>query len=164
MAATIILNSMTKTKLSDLLIKLQADYPQFQFQGGDEFKFNPTTQTISYQTEVPQAALLLLHELSHALLSHRDYRFDIELVKMEADAWEYTKSQLAPRYQVVIDQSLIDETLESYRDWLYRRSCCPKCHSVGSQIADLSYKCLECSTKWQPNEAKFTALRRKQLN
>lgn len=154
---------MTKTKLSDLLTKLQTDYPQFQFQSGVEFKFNPATQTISYQADVPQAALLLLHELSHALLGHCDYRFDIELVKMEADAWEYTKNQLAPRYQVVIDQSLIDETLESYRDWLYRRSCCPQCQSVGYQNQKLIYQCLECGTKWQANDAKFTSLRRTQL-
>lgn len=163
MVVTIISNFMTKNSLNHLVIQLQTDFPQFVFQAGDQFKFQPAQQTIIYQHQSEQGALLLLHELAHALLQHTDYRFDIELVKMEVDAWEYTKSQLLPHYQITADPELIDDTLESYRDWLYRRSLCPKCGSVGSQVADLSYKCLECPTKWQPNDAKFTALRRRQL-
>lgn len=155
---------MTNNSIDQLVTQLQTDFPQFVFQTGDQFKFQPAKQTIIYQPQAEQANLLLLHELAHALLQHANYRFDIELVRMEADAWEYTKNHLLPRYQVAADLRLIDDTLESYRDWLYQRSCCPKCGSVGSQVADLSYKCLECPTKWQPNDAKFTALRRKQLN
>lgn len=154
---------MTNNSIKSLVTQLQTDFPQFQFQAGDQFKFQPDQQTIFYQPTAPQAELLLLHELAHALLQHADYHFDVELVKMETDAWEYAKTQLLPRYQVPIDAELIDATLETYRDWLYHRSCCPRCGSVGSQTADLSYKCLECSTRWQPNDAKFTALRRKQL-
>lgn len=154
---------MTNNSLRSLVAQLQTDFPQFQFQAGDQFKFQPDQQTIFYQPIAPQAELLLLHELAHALLQHANYHFDVELVKMETDAWEYAKTQLLPRYQVPIDAELIDATLETYRDWLYHRSCCPRCGSVGSQTADLSYKCLECPARWQPNDAKFTALRRKQL-
>lgn len=154
---------MTDNSIKSLVTQLQTDFPQFQFQAGDQFRFQPDQQTIFYQLTAPRAELLLLHELAHALLQHAGYRFDVELVKMETDAWEYAKTQLLPRYQVPIDAELIDATLETYRDWLYHRSCCPRCGSVGSQTADLSYKCLECSTRWQSNDAKFTALRRKQL-
>lgn len=164
MAVIVILKIMNNNKLHQLVTRLRADFPQFVFQVGDQFKFQPIEQTITYQPQAEQAELLLLHELAHALLQHANYRFDIELVKMEADAWEYTKNKLLPSYDIATDPELIDDTLESYREWLYQRSCCPQCGSVGSQAADLSYKCLECPTKWQPNDAKFTALRRKQLN
>ncbi len=146
-----------------LLKQLVNDFPQFKFVESDDFYYNSTSKTIYYNSQDQDFGLLLLHELSHALLGHEDYKFDIELVRMEVDAWRYTLDNLANRYNISTKQKLVEAVLETYRDWLYERSCCPRCQSVGYQRSDASYACLECGTKWRANMAKFTSLKRRRI-
>lgn len=142
-----------------LATKLQADFPAFTFTGADEFRWSPQEQTIFYDhTSDDQASLL--HELSHASLRHADYTKDIELIEMERDAWEHATTTLSKRYAVTIDDTIVQDALDTYRDWLHARSTCPHCKATGLQTKKNQYKCLVCETKWRVNDARVCALRR----
>ena len=151
---------MKHGSIKHLVSVLANDYPQFQFKEAQDFSYQSSSRTISYNPLTNSAETLLLHELAHALLNHIDYHFDIELLKMETDAWHYAKTVLAPKYKLKLDLGLVDETLETYRNWIFERSSCPKCGSVGHQKKDNTYTCLECGTVWKVNAAKLVALRR----
>jgi len=144
---------------TSILQNLKNKYPNFKFEAGDDFHWSPSDNTIFYNKKSPDMAILLLHELSHALLSHDKYQHDIQLISLERQAWDYTRS-LARGFEVEIPNNLIESTLDSYREWLHSRSTCPKCHSTGVQSDTKTYKCLVCSGNWSVNEAKTCALRR----
>lgn len=153
----------TMESISSLISKL-ANSPEgtlrdLQFTPGDEFRWNHTDRTITYDTDDPHAPLFLLHEYSHAKLGHATYNRDVELVTMERDAWHQTR-QLAPLYDVEVDDDIIEDSLDTYRDWLHARSACPKCESTGIQTGARQYTCLACRHLWRVNEARQCALRR----
>ena len=103
----------------------------------------------------------LLHELGHALLRHEGYGQDIELLKLERAAWDEALS-VAKRSDITISPDLIEEHLESYRDWMYARSRCPRCEQAGIQEKsdNGTYRCPLCNTAWRVNEAKTCGLKR----
>lgn len=144
-----------------ILPNLKNKYPQFKFAPGDDFAWSSSDKTIYYDEKSPDLSILLLHELSHALLGHDKYDRDIELIKMERQAWEYTL-KLAPTLRITITEDLVQSTLDSYREWLHNRSTCPKCQATGSQTDKNLYKCPVCSNNWRVNEARTCALRRYQ--
>ncbi len=154
---------MTKN-FRHLLDQLEADFPAINFVTDEANHWNFKQQTIFYNPTQPQAELLLLHEVGHMLLGHQDYQFDAELIKYEVDAWEQVRTILASKYGYAIDGSLIEEILEDYRQWLHQRATCPRCNQTGYQEATGAYRCALCQTKWRPNEAKFTNLRRQRLD
>ena len=78
---------------------------------------------------------------------------------MEREAWDEV-IKLAEKYNVSIDPKNIQLTLDTYRDWLHKRSTCPKCQANGVQDGAKSYQCVACSHKWRVNEARICALRR----
>ena len=125
-----------------LLEKLRADYPNFVFKDGKKFAFK-YPRTITIGPEEPFDDLLALHELSHAILGHKSYNEDLERVKMESEAWEKAK-KLATKYHVEIDEDLIQDELDTYRDWLHRKSRCPVCGLTRYQTADKLYHCPRC--------------------
>jgi hypothetical protein len=142
-----------------LITKLQADFPTFTFTSGKEFRWSPQDQTIYYPDSSSDSSALL-HELAHAMLQHNSYTRDIQLIEIERDAWDYAKHTLAERYAVTIDETTIQEALDTYRDWLHARSTCPECQATGLQSKTNRYKCLACHTQWRVNEARVCALRR----
>jgi hypothetical protein len=143
-----------------LLSRLKIDYPQFSFKLGDDFMWSPSDSIVYYcKQDDNNQSIFLLHELSHALLSHVNYRSDVNLVTMERQAWDYTK-ELALFYDVTISDEIIQSNLDSYRDWLHSRSTCPKCKATGLQIKECTYACPACNYKWRVNEARTCALRR----
>lgn len=146
--------------IHSLAKQLQNDFPQFQFDQSETFAWSPSTATIHWQSNEADSAAFLLHEVSHALLGHAEYRRDIELIKHERDAWSYAIDQLASRYNTVITDELVQSTLDTYRDWLHSRSTCPHCETTGLQIKKHLYQCLACSQEWKVNEARLCALRR----
>ena len=158
------MDAITMQSTNLLLNKLKDDYPLFTFMSADKFLWSATQQTIYIDTTVEHINEFTLHELSHALLDHKGYRADIDLVKLERDAWEYAKSNLAPHYDLVIDEELIQENLDTYRDWLHSRSKCPDCEATGLQTKSRHYRCIACGHTWRVNEAKLCALRRYSLN
>lgn len=140
-------------KLAD---RLAGDYPQFKFIPSNRARWSSIEQTI-YYTNSP---VDLLHELGHAVLNHDHYQQDIELIQIELDAWNKAR-ELAGQYGIVINDKDIEESLDSYRDWLYQRSMCPICGQNGIQSrASLTYYCINCHTHWQVNDARSCRLRR----
>lgn len=152
-----------KNNFNTLLYQLQIDFPQFNFEASEEFRWSPHKQTIFFNPNETCADDLLLHELSHAVLGHNDYHYDVELIKKELAAWQYSQTHFYPKYKPEFNQALADEYLDYYRNWLYERSLCPNCGSTGQQTAQGHYICLSCQQRWQPNPAKQTALRRRQI-
>ena len=142
-----------------ILKQLKNDYPKFSFAKDDKFQWSSSENTIYYDPSATNQAIFLLHELSHAILGHSSYDQDIQLLSMERQAWDHTTS-LAPTYNVIIDDEIVQSNLDSYRDWLHSRSTCPKCSANGLQIDKSIYKCPACAHSWQVNEAKTCALRR----
>lgn len=143
---------------SSVLARLRNDFPNITFKKDSNFLWSPENQTIHYSDSQNDA--LLIHEVAHALLDHKNYTRDINLLKMERDAWTYASTNLADRYQVVISPSVIDEMLDSYRNWMHERSLCPNCQSTGVQTARKTYTCVACESKWYVNEARSCELRR----
>jgi predicted RNA-binding Zn-ribbon protein involved in translation (DUF1610 family) len=151
------MDAITMPSTTPLLQRLKSDYPQFQFVAGARYAWSPDEQAIFYdQTD---NNTLLLHELSHGLLKHSDYSRDIELLKMERDAWEQTK-QLAAQYNQVVDEVVVETALDTYRDWLHARSTCPNCSATGLQVKKQTYNCPACGHNWRVNEARICGLKR----
>jgi len=146
--------------IHSLIKKLSLDYPEFGFDTADEFLWSANKKTVFYNPKLPHSREYTLHELSHALLGHSEYKRDIELIKLERDAWEYAKTELAPRYGVNISEDTIQDNLDTYRDWLYARSTCPECRTTGIETKTQNYRCLACGAIWRVNEARICALRR----
>ncbi len=144
-----------------LIAKLQGDFPDIRFTAGDIFRWSPSEQTIYYSNVCDTASLI--HELAHALLGHRDYLRDIDLLTMERDAWEYATTTLAERYGLQLDEDIVQDSVDTYRNWLHARSTCPSCRATGIQTATTLYACIACSAEWRVNEARSCALRRSSI-
>mgnify|MGYP002630015557 CR=1 FL=1 len=146
-----------------LINKLIKDYPEFNFVISDDFWWSATQNTIYINPKSPKSHAYTLHELSHALLGHKGYTRDINLLKLERDAWEHAKAVLGPSYGIKISEDTVQDNLETYRDWLYERSTCPECQTTGIEAKEQHYRCLACNHTWRVNEARLCALRRYSL-
>ena len=130
-----------------LLQQLQQDFQDIVFVKGKTSTWSPKTKEIYYSTPVSKYSLL--HELGHALKQHKNYVLDIQLLKLEADAWQKAK-EIAQNYNLKISQKYIDNCMSTYKDWLLARSKCPDCNLVGLQSAKtLQYSCCNCSLNWE---------------
>ena len=146
-----------------LLPQIERDFPAFVFAPGEVFAWLPEKQTITHPAVTTDDDIAqLLHELSHGILQHTTYDRDIQLIDMEREAWKYAVETLAPRYafSLAMDHDVVQDALDSYRDWLHERSTCPKCNAVGLEAAKHRYRCLHCQGEWRVNEAKQCQLRR----
>lgn len=148
--------------MSSLIHKLKTTYPEIAFVRAEQFSWSPSDRTVFYVMGQTYSTHLLLHELAHALLEHREYRRDIELIAMETAAWEKAKTY-ADEYNVRFKEDVIQDHLDTYRDWLHARSTCPNCSANGYQIEKFHYECPACSHQWKVNEARLCALRRYSL-
>ena len=151
----------TMAQTNSLVKKLRSNYSNFQFKEGDTFRWSPDKKTIYFPPDMSkQDEKILLHELAHALLDHTDYDKDIELIHKESEAWEYAAETLSKRHNVAISEDDIEETMNSYRDWLHKRSLCPECFSNAPQQPKNTYKCIACGCSWRANDARICELRR----
>ena len=146
-----------------LVARLEADYPELRFRAGKRFMFRPP-RTVVYagflegRRGVDEAfdeerrelewGLQLLHEVGHALSGHRDFRTDPERIRMEREAWERAR-ELAERYRaagcdIYYDEDFVEAALDTYRDWLHRRSACPECGLTRYQTVDGRWHCPGC--------------------
>lgn len=130
-----------------------------EFQPSSDFSWQFKTKTIHFNPADPMLIPLLLHEYSHALLGHDKYTRDIELLKIEREAWDQATT-ISATYGVSIDADFVEDTLDTYRDWMHSRSLCPTCSSTGLQTGPGEYNCLACHHTWRVNQAKTCALRR----
>lgn len=151
------MDATTMPKTNSLAKVLSRTFPDIVFVSSDDFRWSPEENTVYYGVEGLEE---LLHETSHALLSHVSYENDIDLIKMERDAWTYAQQKLAPHFDLQISDNDIEDSLDSYRDWLHARSRCPHCSQTGIQTSKNTYECLGCNESWQTNEARRCALRR----
>lgn len=140
-----------------LITKLQQQFPQLVFTAGSQFCWSPETSEIFYKTTArgKQATWSLLHETGHALLEHKNYQADFHLIRLEVEAWEKAR-QLAADLNISIDEDHIQDCLDTYRDWLYKRSICPTCTTKCLQQADYAhYRCFNCHTLWSVSSSRF---------
>lgn len=149
--------TMPSTK--DLLTRLEFDFSKFKFKKSDCFLWSPKQKTIFFDKTSDNFQLYLFHELAHGVLNHSEYSRDIELVKMESEAWQKA-TEIAKDYSIDIDEHWIQDTLDTYRDWLHSRSTCPKCKAVGIQEGQKTYQCVACGQTWHVNDAKTCRLKR----
>lgn len=155
MAAT---SSSSKTKLTDFVKQLARHYPQLRFAHADTFYWAPEHVTVYYDPKASkkEARWSLLHELAHGILGHTDYTTDLDLLLMEAEAWEHAQALEHQHYsRVTIDNEHIQDCLDTYRDWLHARSTCPRCDQVGLQQNRVTYVCINCRQAWQISSARF---------
>lgn len=141
-------------ELVDLLLQ---KYPGLHFAKGDAFCWSPETREVIYKQDFRKqsASWSLLHETGHALLNHQTYRNDLELLTMEIEAWEKAK-QLASEVGIVIDEEHVQDCLDTYREWVYRRSICPTCSTKSLQQGNMPfYHCFNCHTVWKVSDSRF---------
>jgi hypothetical protein len=155
--------STSSSKSEKLVKKLAYDYPEFKFKTGHQEHWSPKTRTITYNPEEPaeKFACALLHELAHALLGHNSYNSDFELLKLESEAWGLA-AKLGGNYAVTISEDYIQNCLDTYRDWLHRRSTCPKCGVHVLQKDTNSYQCYNCQASWHVSSGRFVRPYRRQ--
>jgi len=128
-------------------------FPEFTFIPGNCFMYSPYHRTITYDTErinQNDGQLALLHEIGHARLGHRIYRYDIQLITMEMDAWDVAR-ELAPQHGITIDEEQITRTIDGYDEWLTKRSTCPDCGNFSLQRSRDCYGCFACGAQWTVN-------------
>ena len=140
-----------------LLKTLGEQFPELRFKSGSQFSWSPETGEIIYKasSKGQKARWSLLHETGHALLGHRSYQADFELLRLEIEAWERAKA-LAKEVGITIDENHIQDCLDTYRDWLYKRSICPSCGTKCLQQDDfVHYRCFNCHDTWQVTASRF---------
>jgi hypothetical protein len=140
--------------MEKLVRRLQADHPGFAFTVGEAHCWSPGLSQIFYAAEdEPGNIAGVLHELGHARLGHQTFVSDMDLLQKEVDAWAEAV-RLSERYGIQMDQEHIQNCLDSYRDWLYRRSRCPECRATGIQKTTRRYICLNCQASWNVSGAR----------
>lgn len=142
-----------------LLTNLRRDFPAITFQSGDVFYWNPDRATVGYDESDTNGAFQLFHELAHGLLNHQAFERDIELLAMERAAWTRAR-EVARNYDISISDDVVEDALDSYRDWLHARSTCPQCDSSGIEADKHTYSCPACSHRWTVNDARRCGLKR----
>lgn len=141
--------------MEKLIKKLRADHPTLVFRQGLAHCWSPEYGQILYEnTDRAHNMEGLLHELGHARLQHKGYLSDLELLQKEVDAWEEAL-RLAELYGVNFSKDHMQDCLDTYRDWVYKRSTCPQCLSTGLQRDERHYHCINCSHTWSVTTARF---------
>lgn len=143
--------------MQDLIAKLIRDFPELRFTPGEQFCWVPETNEVRYRnnTTNSKAAWSLLHEAGHALLGHKTYKSDVALLRLEVEAWARAQS-LGLQYGIKIGEDHIQDCLDTYREWLYKRSICPSCNTKCLQQDNFThYKCFNCHTTWRVSPNRF---------
>lgn len=126
------------------LAKIKTDFPSLNFVSGKKFAFKPPrTVVFSSLDESEDSVLLLLHEIGHYLTGRYDFKTEIERLKIEVLAWEKAR-ELCAKYNVEINEGLIQNELDTYRDWLHQKSRCPSCGLTRFQTSDGKFHCPRC--------------------
>jgi hypothetical protein len=148
--------------MDKIIAKLKHLVPHVNFIEGDVFCWSPETTSITYEPTDSDQALdelspkiwALCHEMGHAVLEHKSYITDFELLFMEAEAWDKGK-EIASTIGITIDEEHIQDCLDTYRDWLHKRSRCPTCLITSLQESATRYRCHNCSTQWKVTASRF---------
>ena len=160
----------------DFVHQLELDYPEVKFVWGRprfSYRLKNGVPTVFLGEPQPNFGLLALHELGHALCGHKDYKVDVQRIKIESEAWERAKTvygDYVKRLQkneaaaggnlsdneigdggqslsVILpewDEDFVQEKLDTYRDWLHAKSRCKKCGLTRYQTENGEYHCPRC--------------------
>jgi len=153
--------AMKLLHITPILTHIQADYPEIKFSEGSDFMWSPSKGVV-YVTDdsVDEEGIhYLLHEVSHAILGHKDYGLDIDLLRIETEAWDKA-SEIAERYKIDYNGSYASEALTTYKEWLHARSMCPKCTRLGLQKTKNTYSCFNCGCSWRVPRSTECMIRR----
>ncbi len=141
--------------------QFQELYPNFTFKKDRTFMWSPQEETIYYDPErmdKQHGVWSLLHEIGHALAGHTEFSTDIQLIKIEVEAWRFAK-KIGHSLEIIIDEDHIQDCLDSYRDWLHKRSRCPECRQINPQAKAFLYSCFNCGTKWKVSASQLCSVR-----
>lgn len=148
--------------MENLILSLKKDYPNLTFVEGSLLCWSPGKKQIYYKTTSDKKSICgVLHEIGHARLKHISYSSDMDLLHKEVLAWEEALL-LAEQYGVSLDESHVQDCLDTYRDWLYKRSTCPNCQAKGIQSRFDAYICINCHKQWHVNNSRFCRPYRRQ--
>lgn len=159
MAATI----SHKTTKTNYFTELKSMYPAIHFTPGEIFSYSHGNSTVTYPIDSVQDTRFfysLLHELGHAEALHNNFKSDLELIKLERDAWEKSKD-IGQKIGIVVDHDHIEKCMDTYRDWIYARSLCPNCHQCGIQSARTAYSCPFCHNTWVVSQSRLCKVTRR---
>lgn len=142
--------------MEKLIQRLRADYPDVTFSAGSQLCWSPESREVHYGAQGSPADMHgVLHEIGHARLGHSTYSSDADLLIKETLAWEEAV-QIAGRYGLSINAEHIQDCVDTYRDWLHKRSLCPICKMNGfQQPGSWDYCCINCGHKWRVTAARF---------
>lgn len=154
--------------LETLVDYLKSTYRNIDFAYGDRFKYRypnkvfleplpnlaastaePLENPEKSTTPPEFFALQTLHELGHALCKHKNYQIDVERIKIEREAWEaaktvYEKLPKSLKNTFEWDENYVEDSLDTYRDWLHKKSTCKTCGLTCYQTDDGEYHCPHC--------------------
>lgn len=132
------------------IIKYFKAHEGLKFRQSKKFYWNSKNNVVYYNPQLLMDNIgrqSLLHEIGHAVLGHIDYKFDMELLKMEIDAWKIAE-KYARTFQVRITKNYLAESLNSYLNWVKSRATCPACSNFGLQNQEAQYVCASCYFLW----------------
>lgn len=141
----------------DIIRTLAALLPHVTFIDDTAFTWSPENQSVHFQRDSlddVHGQARLLHEVGHALLGHTSYQTDFSLLTMELEAWECAK-KVATQLGIKIGQEHIENCLDTYRDWIHRRSTCPACGGASFQQDATIYHCHNCDSRWRVSPSRF---------
>ncbi len=140
---------MPKTITRDYL-QIIKDFGDYTFVDSSEFYWSAIDKTIHFDSRRMDSAeglYKLVHEIGHAESQHKNFTSGIRLLSLETEAWDKAK-EIASTFDISIPEDFIEHSLDSYRDWLHKRSTCPQCKSIGVESGENEYRCFNCSQKW----------------
>jgi hypothetical protein len=141
--------------MENIIARFRKDFPDITFEVGEACCWSGQKQLITYvSSDTSEALFGVLHELGHALLGHTNYASDIELLKKELAAWERA-IVVAGTYNMQIPQEHIEDCLDTYRNWLHKRSVCPACQTKSLQTSARTYHCFNCNNTWCVTSARL---------
>lgn len=122
--------------------QLRVDFPEFKFKKAKKSRWSSAERVIYYTNDARE----LMHELGHAVLGHRFIGSDVGLLRQERAAWTKAR-ELALGYSVILDEEYIEESMDTYRRWLHKRSLCTRCKYSAIEEGGV-YRCFMCGNTW----------------
>ena len=138
-------------------------FPQYTFVAGSFFMWLPRKASITYdpkRLKTNSGRIGLLHEIGHAQLGHLSYpKFDMALLAMEMDAWDFVRARAAD-YKLHVDERHISSCIASYDYWISKSATCPDCDNFSLQRDRSNFACFACGAVWRVNDNKMRRVKR----
>lgn len=140
---------MLKTIIKDYR-EIIKTFDNYNVVDSSEFYWSAIDSTIHFDSRLmdrDEGLYKLIHEIGHAKSGHKNFDSGIRLLSLETEAWDKAQA-IASTFDIKIPANFIEHSLDSYRDWLHRRSTCPECKTIGIESGENEYRCFNCRQKW----------------